>query len=76
MSISKISELLGDQADNLLNHKSSTIDVNLLHKAGPDFIDRSFVFSNRNPQVLKNLQALYNGGRLGGSGYLSIFPVD
>ena len=76
MSLDQISALLGDQADSLLNHKSETIDVNMLHKAGPEFIDQTFVHSNRNPQVLRNLSAIYGHGRLGGSGYLSILPVD
>ncbi len=76
MSLDKISELLGDQADSLLNHKSNTIDADMLHKAGPDFVDNCFGPSNRSPQVLRNLHALYNHGRLAGSGYLSILPVD
>lgn len=76
MSLKKITELLGDQAEYLLNFKSKTIDSSLLHKAGPDFIDNSFITSNRNPQVLRNLHAIYNHGRLAGSGYVSILPVD
>lgn len=76
MSYSKIQELLGDQAEFLLNHESKTIDKNMLHLPGPDFIDRSWKDSNRNPQVLRNLAALQNHGRLGGTGYVSILPVD
>ena len=76
MSLNNITELLGDQAEYLLDHKSSTIDQDMLHKAGPDFIDNTFALSNRSPQVLRNLNALYNHGRLAGTGYLSILPVD
>lgn len=76
MSINKVSELLGDQADFLFNHKCETITTEMLHKAGPDFVDRSFGLSNRNPQVLRNLEAIYDHGRLAGTGYLSILPVD
>ena len=76
MSINKISELLGDQAEHLLNFKSKTFNSDLLHKPGPDFVEKSFGISNRNPQVLRNLQSIYNHGRLSGSGYLSILPVD
>ncbi|MCI5059177.1 MAG: class I fructose-bisphosphate aldolase [Flavobacteriales bacterium] len=73
---SKIAELLGDQADYLLNHKCATIDKQHLHLPGPDFVDRIFAQTNRNPQVLRSLNALYNTGRLSGTGYLSILPVD
>jgi class I fructose-bisphosphate aldolase len=73
---SKIEALLGDKADYLLNHKSETISKDQLHLPGSDFIDRVFAQTNRNPQVLRNLNALYNHGRLSGSGYLSILPVD
>src|SRR5579863_7524503 len=76
MSIKKIQELLGKDADSLLTHKSKTIDKSQLHLPGPDFVDRSFVTSNRNTQVLRNLQNIYNHGRLSGSGYVSILPVD
>ena len=73
---SRTIELLGDQADNYLNHECSTIDKGLLHLPGPDFVDKSFAVSNRSNQVLKSLQAIYNHGRLGGTGYVSILPVD
>jgi len=76
MSIKKIQELLGKDADNLLGHKSKTITKDQLHLPGPDFIDRTFTISNRNTQVLRNLQSIYNHGRLSGTGYLSILPVD
>jgi fructose-bisphosphate aldolase, class I len=76
MSYNKIVDLLGANADALLNHNSKTISKDLIHAPGPDFIDRVFVNSNRNAQVLRSLQALYNNGRLAGTGYLSILPVD
>lgn len=76
MTFDKITELLGADAGNLLNHQSKTISKDMLHLPGADFIDRSFVGSNRNPQVLRSLAAMYDHGRLGGTGYLSILPVD
>lgn len=76
MSYNKIVELLGDKADNLLNHESKTISKDLLHLPGADFVDRIFMQSNRNPQVLRSLQSIYNTGRLAGTGYVSILPVD
>jgi class I fructose-bisphosphate aldolase len=76
MSIKKITELLGKDADSLLNHKSKTITKEQIHHPGPDFVDRSFVGSNRNIQVLKNLQSIYGHGRLANTGYVSILPVD
>lgn len=75
-STSKIEELLGKNADQLLNHTSKTIGKEQLHLPGPDFIDRVFKDSNRSTQVLRNLQAIYNHGRLAGTGYVSILPVD
>lgn len=76
MSIDKITALLGDQSDYLLKHECKTISKEVLHKPGPDFVDRSFGLSNRNPQVLRSLASIYNTGRLAGTGYLSILPVD
>ena len=76
MSISKIQELLGKDADSLLNHKSTTISKDILHLPGNDFVERVFGNSNRNPQVLRSLSSLYNHGRLAGTGYVSILPVD
>lgn len=73
---SNIAELLGANADKLLNHKCTTISKDLLHLPGPDFIDRIFIDSNRSAHVLRNLQSIYNTGRLSGSGYVSILPVD
>ena len=76
MSYQKITELLGKEADSLLNHECKTFSKDLLHAPSPTFIDDVFVNTNRNPQVLRNLAAIYNHGRLGGTGYLSILPVD
>jgi len=76
MGLKKIETLLGAESESLLQHECETIDKKLLHLPGKDFIDRVFRDSNRNIQVLKNLQQIYHHGRLGGSGYLSILPVD
>jgi class I fructose-bisphosphate aldolase len=76
MAIDKITSLLGDQADYYLNHTCNTIPKEMLHPAGPDFIDTQFGLSNRNPKVLRNLQAIYGTGRLANTGYVSILPVD
>jgi len=76
MPSKKITDLLGGEAEDLLKHKCETISKEHLHIPSPDFIDRIFVQSNRNPQVLRNLAAMYNAGRLAGTGYLSILPVD
>lgn len=76
MSINNIVSLLGDKADYLLNHESKTIAKSSIHVPGADFVDRIWINSDRNPQVLRNIQAMYNTGRLAGTGYLSILPVD
>ncbi|WP_134091233.1 class I fructose-bisphosphate aldolase [Olivibacter sp. XZL3] len=76
MALQKIQEILGDHADDLLNHVCKTIDKQQMHTPSPTFIDDVFVPSNRNPQVLKSLASLYGHGRLAGTGYLSILPVD
>jgi class I fructose-bisphosphate aldolase len=76
MSSAKIREILGNQADYLLNHTSKTISKEQLHLPGPDFVDRIFGISNRTPQVLRSLQAIYGSGRLANTGYVSILPVD
>lgn len=76
MSANKVVELLGAEGEALLNHECKTISKDMLMLPGGDFVDRSFLQSNRSPQVLKSLEALYNHGRLGGSGYVSILPVD
>jgi class I fructose-bisphosphate aldolase len=72
----KIVDLLGKEADSLLNHKSKTIPKENLHLPGPDFVDRILVGSDRSPNVLRNLQLIFNTGRLAGTGYMSILPVD
>ena len=76
MAANKVLELLGSEGEALLNHECKTISKNLLHLPGADFVDRSFGPTNRNPQVLRSLEALYNHGRLAGTGYVSILPVD
>ncbi len=77
MSTENIVKLLGeDKAKNLLEHKCGTISKDLLHLPGADFIDRVWEVSNRNPQTLRSLGQLYNNGRLAGTGYVSILPVD
>ncbi|MBK6725168.1 MAG: class I fructose-bisphosphate aldolase [Acidobacteria bacterium] len=73
---SKIRELLGADADLLLNHTCNTIPKENLHLPGGDFVDRVMADSDRNPNVLRSLQSLYNTGRLSGTGYVSILPVD
>lgn len=76
MSQSKIEALLGQEAESLLQHECRTIPKEMLHLPGPDFVDRIFIPSNRPTPVLNSLHDLYNTGRLAGSGYLSILPVD
>ena len=71
-----VKELLGANADALLNHTCKTIPKDQIHMPGSDFVDRIFQQSNRNPQVLRSLQQLYGTGRLAGTGYMSILPVD
>jgi class I fructose-bisphosphate aldolase len=75
MASTKISELLGDKAENLLNHKC-IIDKSTLTLPSPNYIDDIFVNSNRNNRVVGSLQTLMSHGRLAGTGYCSIFPVD
>lgn len=72
----KIQELLGSEAESLLGHTSKTISKESLHLPGGDFVDRVWVGSDRTPAVLRSMQTLYSGGRLAGTGYLSILPVD
>ncbi|MBW4624962.1 MAG: class I fructose-bisphosphate aldolase [Brasilonema octagenarum HA4186-MV1] len=70
-----IESLLGKEAEDLLTYKAK-VSKDLLHLPGPDFVDRVWLNSDRNPQVLRNLQTLYSTGRLANTGYLSILPVD
>src|SRR5216117_2765508 len=72
----KIETYLGAKADSLLGFKSPKIAKERLHLPGPDFIDRVYAASDRNVRVLSNLQRMFGGGRLSGTGYLSILPVD
>lgn len=76
MATKNITALLGDKAGFLLDHQCKTIDRSMLHLPGPDYVERTWMLSNRNNQVLRSLQTLFNHGRMGGSGYLSILPVD
>ncbi|HEX7175038.1 MAG TPA: class I fructose-bisphosphate aldolase [Pyrinomonadaceae bacterium] len=71
-----IEELLGDGARALLDFNAPKISKDLLQVPGPDFVDRVWAQSDRNPSVLRSLQSLFDAGRLGGTGYLSILPVD
>jgi fructose-bisphosphate aldolase, class I len=71
-----ISDLLGSDAGNLLEHRSETIDRSLLHLPGPDFIERVMLDTDRSTATIRNLRAMFEHGRLAGTGYLSILPVD
>ena len=76
LTADRIAELLGDDAPTLLEHRSQTIAAEDLHLPGPDFIDRVVSATDRSNQTLRNLQGLFDHGRLGGTGYVSILPVD
>ena len=76
MSYNRILKLLGDNADYLLNHKSNTVSKDLLHLPGPSYIDDVFSQTNRNAQVISSMQQMVNHGRLAGTGYFSVLPVD
>src|SRR5574341_2473826 len=76
VTIDRIHELLGSEADSLLNHTSKTISRERLHLPGPNFVSEVYAETDRNPQVLRSLQQMFDHGRLGGTGYLSILPVD
>ena len=73
---SSVTELLGDSADELLRYEATGFARNTLHLPGPDFVDRVLANSDRTPQVLRNYQSLLDHGRLAGTGYVSILPVD
>src|SRR4026208_2574475 len=75
-STDRIAELLGPNASELLNHSTQTISKDDLQLPGPDFVDRVWGISDRSPGVLRSLQTLFDNGRLAGTGYLSILPVD
>lgn len=74
--MSAIADLLGPDAQTLLNHKCTTFDKSAITLPGPDFVDRVFTHTDRSIPVLRSLQTMYDHGRLGGTGYLSILPVD
>jgi len=76
MSYNKIVSLLGNDADHLLKHQCNTIPKESIRKPTPNYIEDSFVLSNRTPQVLRSLGSLFNHGRLANTGYISILPVD
>jgi class I fructose-bisphosphate aldolase len=76
LTSSRLEELLGDEAEDLLQHRSQTFDKANLHLPGPDFVDRVFRDSDRSTNVLRQLQWLVNSGRLSGTGYVSILPID
>jgi fructose-bisphosphate aldolase, class I len=76
MDLEQIEALLGDEASSLLNHTCQTVPKEQLHLPGPDFVDRIVMSSDRSPRVLRSLQTLFGHGRLAGSGYVSILPVD
>ena len=71
-----IPQLLGSEAKSLLEHQCKTIPKETLHLPGPDSVDQLFTETDRHPQVLRSLQSLYSHGRLAGTGYVSILPVD
>ena len=74
--MTSIAQLLGDKAEFLLNFKNPKIAKERLHLPGPDVVDRLYAVSDRNNRVLGNLHRIVGHGRLGGTGYLSILPVD
>jgi fructose-bisphosphate aldolase, class I len=75
-SLGKLEEILGADAADLLGHKCQTVPASQLHLPGPDFVDRVWKDSDRPTRVLRGLQSMFEHGRLGGTGYLSILPVD
>ena len=75
-SLSTIEGILEDKAEYLLGHESKTISKDRIHLPGPDFVDRIVAPSDRNIRVMSNLERLFSAGRLGGTGYVSILPVD
>lgn len=74
--MSKFADLLGNDAKHLLEHKCQTISKDQITLPGPDYLEKIFINSNRNNNVLKHLSWIFNHGRLGGTGYMSILPVD
>lgn len=76
MNYEQMIDLIGKEHEALLSYTSSTVKKDLLHLPSPNFIDTVFAESNRNIQTLKSISSLFNHGRLQGSGYLSILPID
>jgi len=76
MNLDDILELIGEENKDLLSHHCQTVPKEQLVAPGPDFVDRVCSQSNRNAQTLRSLQAIFSSGRLGGTGYLSVLPVD
>src|SRR5690606_23859552 len=74
--LGKIQSVLGDRGASLLEHKCKTISADRLHLPGPDFVERIFAPSDRPIGVMGNMQRMDNTGRLAGTGYISILPVD
>jgi len=74
--MSAVTDLLGPETDALLGHKCTTIGKSLLTLPGPDYVDRVMALSDRPGPVLRNMQSIFSAGRLGGTGYVSILPVD
>ena len=72
----QILDLLGAEAESLFAHECAGIPKEMIHLPGPDFVDRVMAQTDRSPVVLRNMQMIFNTGRLGGTGYLSILPVD
>ena len=75
-TLDHIADLLGADADELLDHRCETIDRSLLHLPGPDFIERVLLDTDRSTQTIRNLRGLFEHGRLSGTGHVSILPVD
>ncbi len=77
MTRDKITKILGaEKSEYLLQYTSNTFDKSSLHLPSPNFVEEVWTHSNRNIPTLRSLQALYDHGRLGGTGYVSILPVD
>jgi class I fructose-bisphosphate aldolase len=76
VSYSEIQAILKEKSESLLKHECKTVSQDQLHLPGPDWVDRIFRSSDRNIRVLRSLQTMFSHGRLGGTGYLSILPVD
>ena len=74
--MANVVEILGGEADELLTHQCKCIPKESIHVPGPDYIERTLMSSDRKVTVLRNMQSLFNHGRLAGTGYLSLLPVD